>query len=325
MKRKRYIQTASIAALLLLFIVYNLWFYLTFTRRYQTGASEGRRAKSIELDRYLPFAEDTLIVRHKGSLQFSEQDLEEHAIPVIDGAAALYPVFSAFVYATYPERAVSFDGTDFTPSSCLQMNNTIAAYQAVADGDADIVLCAPPSEEQLAYARERGVTLVTEPVGREAFVFLVNENNPVDNLTIDEVRAIYSNEIRNWKEVGGSDKRIEALQRNAGSGSQTAFLKVMGDAEPKRPLIQLPGSAIGFSFRYYVEDVVAEGGVKMLSLNGFAPTKDNIAKGAYPIVSEFYAVYREDNPNPNVKCFVDWMRSEEGQRIVEDTGYIPLE
>ena len=322
MKRKLYVQIVSIVALIFLFSAYNLWFYRTYTVRYQSDASSGRKAKSIELDRYLPFSEETLIVRRKGSLRFSAQDLENGAIPVIDGAAALYPVFSAFVYAAYPEEAVSFDGTDFTESSCLRMNNTIAAYKEVVDGDADIVLCAPPSEEQAAYAKERGVELVMEPVGREAFVFLVNAQNPVESVTIDELRAIYSGQIKNWRDVGGKDVRIDPIQRNRGSGSQTAFLKVMGDVQPERFRLGLPGSAIGFSFRYYVEDVIEDGGVKLLALNGYAPTKENIMSGDYPIVSEFYAVYRKDNPNENVKRFVDWMRSEEGRRIVEETGYI---
>ena len=324
MKRKFQIQIFSLAVVILFFLTWNLWFYRTYTMRYQSNANSGRRAKSIELDKYLPFADDTLIVRKKGSLRFTTQDHHERTIPVIDGAAALYPVFSAFVYATYPEEAVSFDGTDFTTESCLQMNNTISAYKEVVDGYADVVLCAPPSAEQKTYAKEQGVELVMEPVGREAFVFLVNAHNPVENLSMDELRAIYSGSIKNWNEVGGLNRRIEPIQRNRGSGSQTAFLKVMGDVEPMKFYAGLPGSAIGFSFRYYVEDVVAQGGVKMLALNGYAPTKENIIDGNYPIVSEFYAVYRKDNPNENVKRFVAWMQSEEGQQIVEETGYIRL-
>lgn len=322
MKRKLLLQICSLLSIIAFVSGCDYWFYKTFTVRFTGNPDNSRKVKSIELDRYLPFEDETEIVRQKGSLQFTVSDYEAHTVPVIDGAAALYPVFSAFVYATCPEEAVVFDGTDFTRESCLWMNNTIPSYREVVDGDADIVFCAPPSKEQLAYAEEKGVTLIMEPVGREAFVFLVNAKNPVDSLSIDELRGIYSGSIKNWKELGGEDKRIEPIQRNRGSGSQTTFLKVMGDVKPMPFYAGLPGSAIGFSFRFYVEEVVREGDVKLLSINGYPPEGDHLLNDDYPFVSEFYAVYRADNANENVERFIEWVQSDEGQDIVEKTGYI---
>jgi phosphate transport system substrate-binding protein len=81
------------------------------------------------------------------------------------------------------------------------------------------------------------------------------------------------------------------------------------------------GSAIGFSYRYYVEGIVEDGGVKMLTLNGIYPSADNAANGSYPIINEIYAVYRKDNSNENVKLLVDWMLSDQGKQIVEESGY----
>lgn len=81
------------------------------------------------------------------------------------------------------------------------------------------------------------------------------------------------------------------------------------------------GSSIGFSFRFYVEGIVEDGGVKMLSLNGVYPDKENVKNGSYPVVSNFYAVYRKDNKNENIPLLIDWMLSEEGQEIVEGSGY----
>ena len=309
-------QISIILLLIAFFAAFDLAIYNVFTKHFIKDTSPEMQAKSVELSKYLPFDENSEIVKLDSSLKL-ESDL-----PVIDGAAALFPVFSAFVNSVYPSDSVFFDGENFTPESALHYTNTRGAYQAVVDGGADIVFCAKPSAEQLEYAAENGVELELVPIGREAFVFIVNSSNPVDNLTVEQVRGIYSGEYKNWSQVGGENRAIDALQRNAGSGSQTAMLSFMGDREMKRDLFgALTGSAIGFSFRYYVEGIVENSGVKMLSLSGVYPSKENVSNGSYPIVSDFYAVYRKDNQNPNVPILIEWILSEEGQRIVEESGY----
>lgn len=309
-------QMLCITALVAVFVVFDIALYQVFTRRCINDYSDGMQAKSVELDAYLPFVEETKIVKRKSSLQLSGD------LPVLDGAAALYPVFSAFVNAVYPEDSCQFDGKNFTDGSSLQMNNTRGSYQAVVDGTVDIAVCAKPSKEQLAYAEEKEVTLEMVPIGSEAFVFLVNAKNPVDSLTVEQVKGIYSGKYKNWSELGGEDKRIGALQRNEGSGSQTAMLSFMDGTPMKSGIDSFLGSSIGFSFRFYVEGIVEDGGVKMLSLNGVYPDKENIKNGSYPVVSNFYAVYRKDNKNENIPRLIDWMLSEEGQEIVEGSGYV---
>lgn len=308
-------QLALIVLIIALFTAFDLSVYNLITKRYINNTNEEMQAKSIELSKYLPFDPDSQIVSIDGSLSLTEN------LPVVDGAAALYPVFSAFVNAVYPPESVSFNGTDFAPESALQYHNTRGAYKAVVDGTADIVFCAAPSDEQLSYAEEKGVELVFTPVGCEAFVFIVNKDNPVDNLTTEQVKALYSGEIRNWSEVGGDNCAVDVITRNKGSGSQTAMENFMDGAEIRKNPLGFTGRAIGFSFRYYVEGIVENGGVKMLSLNGAYPDRENIRNGSYPIVSNFYAVYRKDNPNPNTEQFIEWILSPEGQQIVEESGY----
>lgn len=311
-------QIGALVLIAVLFTAFDLAIYNVFTKRYINHTSEGMQAKSVELDKYLPFEEDSEVVKINSSLTL------EGNLPVLDGAAALYPVFSAFVNAVYPENSVSFNGESFTPESALQFSNTRGAYKAVADGTADIIFCAKPSAEQLAYAEEKGAELELVPIGCEAFVFLVNKNNPVDGLTSEQVRKIYSGEITRWSEVGGDSALIDALQRNEGSGSQTSMLSFMGDTEMKRNPMGFMGSAIGYSYRYYVEGIVENGGVKMLALDGVYPDRQNVANGSYPIIGNLYAVYDKSNPNPNIPVLIDWILSEEGQRIVEESGYSPL-
>jgi phosphate transport system substrate-binding protein len=274
------------------------------------------KAKSIELTAYLPFDESSQVARVPSSLKL------EGDLPILDGAAALYPIFAAVVQATYPEDAVRFDGTDFAADSALQYRNTRGAYKAIVDGEVDLIFCVDPSEEQLAYAADKGVELVFLPIGREAFVFLVNEKNPIETLTQEQIRGIYSGRYTNWSQVGGADRLIDPLQRNAGSGSQSQMERFMGGEPMKKPLFGFLGGAIGFSFRFYVEDLVAYGGVKMIAVDGVEPSAENVRSGAYPIVTNLYAVYRKGDDNPNLALLLDWLLSEEGQALVEATGYV---
>jgi len=312
-------QLAVLIGLLSGFVLFDLALYNIFTSRYVDSRSEEMKGRSIEVSQYLPFTEDSGIVHIDTDVMLSGD------LPVLDGAAALYPIFSSVADAVYPVDSVSFDGNDFTEDSALQFHNTRGAYKAVVDGDADIVFCAGPSQEQLAYAEEKGVELVMVPIGYEAFVFIVGKDNPVDDLTVEQVKGIYSGQYTRWSEVGGDDSFIDAVQRNKGSGSQTTMLSFMGGTPIRRNIPGiLFGRAIGFSFRYYVDGINGNDEVKMLALNGVYPDKENIASGAYLLSSSFYAVYAADNDNPNISALLDFILSDEGQRIVEGSGYVPL-
>ena len=311
-------QILILAALVGLFAAADIYIYFTCTKRLMTEDGTERRTSSIEVSDYLPFDENSNIVNIKDTLPLTED------LPVIDGAEGLYPVYSAFVNAVYPEDSVEFDGSDFTPESKLQMRNTLKAYKGVADGNVDIAVCAAPSSEQLSYAEEMGAELEFVPIGRDAFVFMVNSANPVDGLTANEIREIYSGKFKNWSELGGEKLPINPVQRLAGSGSQSVFLKFMNGAETAPNYSGWRGSPIGFSFRYYVTGIRENDGVKILSLNGVYPDKESISKGEYPICVDFYAVYDKRNTNPNIPTLIDWFLSENGQRIIEETGYVPI-
>jgi phosphate transport system substrate-binding protein len=99
----------------------------------------------------------------------------------------------------------------------------------------------------------------------------------------------------------------------------------MGDHEvgEKHPLA-ITGASIGFSFRYYMDGIVGNDSVKMLSLNGVYPSAENIRNRTYPVVAQFYAVYRADNENENIGVLIDWLLSDEGQRLIEETGYVRI-
>jgi phosphate transport system substrate-binding protein len=153
----------------------------------------------------------------------------------------------------------------------------------------------------------------------------VNANNPVDDLSVDEVRDIYGGKYTNWLEVGGANRVINPITRLEGSGSQTAMESFMKGREiaPKSPFA-VTGASIGFSFRYYMDGIVGNDNVKMLSLNGVYPNAENIRSGSYPVVMQFYAVYRADNENKNIQVLIDWLLSDEGQQLIEKCGYVGI-
>ena len=318
MNKKLVKQIAAIVGVAAIFAFIDIGVYSTLVMRNISRHSPGMQKMSVETKDYVPFADGSYIKSVDTDMKISEN------IPVLDGAAALLPVYAGFVESVYPESAVAFNGSDYAPDSKMQYTNTRGAFKNIVDGKADIIICAQPSDKQLEYAHENGVELELVPIGTDAFVFIVNANNPVSGLTIDQIKDIYSGKIRRWSEVGGSNHLISALTRNEGSGSQTTFQKLMGDTPIAKDYDIFAGSPIGFSFRYYVTGMLEEGGIKMLAINGVDPTPENIANGSYPIGGDFYAIYRKGESNPNVTKFIDWMQSEEGQKIVADTGYIPL-
>ena len=292
---RKKLRVIKLIALVLAFVLFDVAVYNVFTKRYIDKRSDEMKEKSVEISKNLPFTEDSDIVRLDVKEKLSGD------LPVVDGAAALFPMYSAFVNAIYPKDSVSFDGKDFSSDSAMQYTNTRGAYKAVVDGTADIIFCAKPSQEQLEYAKQKGVELKMVPIGFEAFVFIVNKQNPVDDLTTDQIKGLYSGKYSKWSEVGGDDTYIDAVQRNKGSGSQTSMLAFMNGTDMKKSFIgALVGRSIGYTFRYYVKSMASNDNVKILSLNGVYPDEKTVASGEYPLSSNFYAIYNAANKNENV-------------------------
>ena len=320
-----------ILAAVLFFAAVNLFLYVTITRRLANNFSGVGQLKMVDVGRFLPFEEDSDLARTGSSLKFTAED----ELPVLDGAAALVPVYASVIENCYPDGTVTYEGgsfsddnyygENFASDSVMQYQNTIRGFDALADGKVDMFFTAHPSEEQLKSAEEKGADLEILPIGREAFVFFVNKDNPVDGLTTQQIRSIYRGEITDWKEVGGASKKINPLTRVKGSGSQTMMEKFMeGDMLASRDPLAIFGGSVGYSFRYYLSGMVADGNVKMLAVDGVYPDADNIRNGSYPISTDFYVVYRRDNENGNVKRLAEWLLSEEGQTMIEACGYVGI-
>lgn len=285
----------------------------------------------VAIYEYEPFAVDNKVITPDTDVTLKMTK----PLPRLDGATAMYPLYSAFVQATYPKKTyIPYD-------SEVMVNTTPEAYHNLIYGKVDLIFAAAPSESQKNVAKMQGLTLNMTPIGREAFVFFVHHKNSVDNVTLEQVKKIYAGEVTNWNQIGGNIEKIRAFQRPADSGSQSTLEKIMGNT----PIMEAPAediasgmggiirevsqyrnykNAIGYTFRYYSTEMVDNEDIKLLSIDGIAPTKENIRNGTYPLTSEFYAV-TAGTENPNVQVLIDWILSSEGQALVEKVGYVPVE
>lgn len=178
------------------------------------------------LNEYAPFSDGSKI-----ALLDSESTLKlNFDLPKIDGATALYPLYSSFVNATYPS------GFYDPKNSIVLCTTTSNAYENLINKKVDVIFCAEPSKEQMRNAELSGVKLNLLPIGYEAFVFFNNSQNPVSSISSKEIVSIYTGKITNWKELGGRNEKIKVFQRPVNSGSQTILLKIMGSNQLIEPL-----------------------------------------------------------------------------------------
>jgi phosphate transport system substrate-binding protein len=283
----------------------------------------------VDLYEYQPFSANNLLKKLKDNPTISISD----NYPKLDGATAAYPVYGAIaqeIYKGLDEKSVG----DYV--SCTK---TSEAYTHLINGDIDIFFGAQPSKQQLKMAEAKGVKLELTPIAKEAFVFFVNKDNPIDNLTLEELQDIYQKKITNWNELGGKNEKILPFQRPENSGSQTIMLaKVMNGKTMPAPLWEEYSSgmgeiisqtaayrnytsAIGYSFRYFATGMKPNNDIKILKINGIAPSTPNIREKKYPFTVDVYAV-TAGSKNPNTNRLIQWILTEQGQQFIETCGYI---
>ena len=256
--------------------------------------------------------------------------------PTIDGSTANKPMGVA---VTSVLLGISREEAD----SMLEFHMTDYAFDYLMNGEADILIVAEPADFVFESMAERKFDYEMEPFANEGLVFVVNENNPVNSLTVEQIQKIYTGEITNWKEVGGEDCPIAALQRNEASGSQVMMHHVvMGDLEMMHaPTEMVPGgmsdlittvktydnsaNAIGYTPYYYATNMKMADGLKLLKIDGIEPSADTIASKEYPFLTSYYVVINQKEPAASpARIMFNWILGEEGQKLAEMEGYVPV-
>jgi phosphate transport system substrate-binding protein len=209
---------------------------------------------------------------------------------------------------------------------------------ALINGTTDIANSSRPMKKsEMEKLKLRYNSLGDETkAAKDGVTLYLNESNHVSELSIDQIKAIYLGEITNWKEVGGEDAKIILYGRENSSGTYVYFRDNVLEGKDYSPLMQsLPGTAavvnavskdklsIGYGGAAYAK------GVKMLKVKkdaatpGYEPNSETIKNNTYPI-TRYLFMYTRVKPIGEIKNFIDWTLSDEGQAVVAKVGYFPV-
>lgn len=279
----------------------------------------------------------------------SFQIIHEDEMPVLDGIEVCYPLYNTFavnLYKNIGNIEISYLNDPVykeTNGKIVTYTDSAAGFKRLVDGDIDLMFGEGPTLLQKEYAEKKQISINSFPIAKEALVFFVNSNNPVNDLSSEQIRMIFSGKITNWKEVGGIDQSIFAFQLPETSGPQRLMREFMsegntalmspltfdapiGKAGTQKELskyINVKG-AIGYTYRYYLTELQQEKNVKILSVNNVYPTVDTIVNNEYPVITYLCVSKISSNTKYNTQRVIDFLLSDEGQILIEKAGYCPL-
>ncbi|VUT24354.1 MAG: PBP superfamily domain protein [Candidatus Methanolliviera sp. GoM_asphalt] len=206
--------------------------------------------------------------------------------------------------------------------------------EAVLSGKIDIgcVSRKLTDQERAEYCRFRYPPLVLTPIARDSIVLITYLGNPIDGLTKEEVKDIYAGRIKNWKELGGEDKKIILIGRIKDSGTKDVFKgNIMGGKKLTGEIIERSSNdavmdtvftnkgAIGYISLGHVDPKKVE----VLALSRIKPSIESISNGSYPIVRTLYIITKGE-PKGLERDFIDFILSKKGQRIIEEGGFVSI-
>ena len=282
-------------------------------------------------------------------------EIEYGTYPSIDGSTVALPLLAEFArqhLGFSDEYANEFIGVSTTHQAYVnlitrspnQSAGMIRTETTFLDDThpVDLIIATSASDEELNMAAQYGIKLIQKPVCYDAFVFITHIKNPVDSLTIEQIKGIYSGSITNWKEVGGNDAPIIAYQREPNSGSQSGMLDLVMKDTPMLPpetvkVVEGMGqlvdavaeyknnsASIGYTYKYYIDNLYKNENIKIIMIDSIPVEETSIRSGSYPFSTSYYGVIRSGDENDTGGRFLDWILSEEGQLCVKQAGYIPF-
>ena len=217
-----------------------------------------------------------------------------------------------------------------------------ARFDSMRDNERGTDIVILPGKPDESYRDNSGhtVEITSAPIALDALVFIVHKDNPVNGLSSEQVRDIYSGNIKNWEEAGGENRKIKNYQRSDLSLTHRLFME--GMVMQGRPMIkpveasdlsdkkaaayQNYQESIGYCLRSFIENdgFGVNDGIKILSIDGVLPDEDSIRDGTYPYIINHYAAIRKGEENDTGGLFLDWILSDEGQACIRQAGYLPL-
>jgi len=242
--------------------------------------------------------------------------------------------WAEYYQSEYPDVRISVTGGGSGTGIAALINGTVD----IANASRQI------KSEEVSEAQSNGVDPVEFVIARDAIAVIVNPENPVDELTLEQISDIYSGKINNWSEVGGEDRPIVRLSRETNSGTHVYFLETVlrlgqkdNDTLFSRDTLLLPSSegivaevrqnpnAIGYDGLGYVpSDLKMIAIAKEESDDYVLPSVESVNNATYPIARDLY-MYTAGEPSGTVKIYLDWIiNSDEAQGIVKELGFVPI-
>lgn len=267
-----------------------------------------------------------------GNYVFTEENF-----PIVGGSLALKPygqALTATVLDIPREGAID---------PLIWEGSTTEKYRQFIDGEIEVLLAYEPSEEAIEYAKSKGFEWEITAIGADALVFICSNENPVQNITTEQIKGVYSGNITNWSQLGGNDAQIAAYQRNRDSGSHTLFEKLinLGDQlvePPKDKQIETmiglleaiadydnAENSLGYTVYYYLTNMESDklDRSKILWVDGIEPTNENIATGKYTLANDFYVAIPKNLPqDAPARILYNWIISQQGKELLERENYV---
>ena len=212
----------------------------------------------------------------------------------------------------------------------IQGGGSGVGITSLIDGTCDIGNSSRPvKEEEVAKAKEKGVELCANIIAKDAIAVIVHTSNKIDGLTLEQIKAIFTGEISNWSPVGGEDQVIVVVSRDSASGTFEAFNELALHKEKLRPdaLMQASNAAVAITVANtpgaigYVGLGYVTSQVKAIKVNDIIPSKETVNDNSYPLARPLF-MYTNGEPDGIVKDFIDFVLSAEGQKLVEENGFI---
>lgn len=266
--------------------------------------------------RFIPFAKDNVLKKLDSGLKLNDKELETRA------ASGFYPMAAGVIQAIYEQNS-------YTNGKTLYRVATGEGYQALIRDEIDIFFSTGPSRQQKKMLEEEGSEYQFTPLVKEPITVLLNKENPINDLSVEQIQDLYFGRILNWKEIGGNDGIVTTYQLVAGNGSQTCFEQIVIDNpndEYHQEVVTMPAiidnvawnvNGICYAFTSYYTKMYAHACTKMITVNGYSVWDDN-----YPIQSDLYMVYKKSNKNPSITLIENYLLSDEGQKLIWEANEI---
>jgi len=189
----------------------------------------------------------------------------------------------------------------------------------------------PIKDKEIQTAAGKGVNPKANVIAVDGIAVVVHPSNPLDGLTSQQVKDIYTGKISNWSELGGSNTKIVVVSRDSASGTFEAFGELALHGEKVRPdaLMQASNQAVATTVAQtpgaicYVGLGYVNSSLKLLSIDGIIPSKQTVLKKQYKYARPLF-MYTDGEPKGIIKSYIDFVTGKEGQKIVEEVGFIGL-